>query len=87
MRLTDSESHQSQPTDLDALMASHHAWQESRREQYVRLAAINPADEDEPALYVDQVFAAAGLATRGAYQKPIKRGRGRPRKDDPNVYV
>lgn len=65
----------------------HHAWQESRREQYVRLAAIDPADEDEPEVWVDQMFAGAGLALRGAYQKPIKRGRGRPRKDDQNVYV
>jgi hypothetical protein len=53
----------------------------------VRLAAADPADEDELALYVDQMFAGAGIALRGAYQKPIKRGRGRPRKDDQNVYA
>lgn len=80
MRLTDSESHQSQPADLDALMASHHAWQESRREGYIRLAAIDPTDEDEPAIYVDEAFAKAGLAVRGEYKPHIRRGPGRPRK-------
>lgn len=53
----------------------------------IRLAAADPSDEDEPAIYIDQMFAGSGLALRGEYRKPIKRGRGRPRKDDQNVYV
>lgn len=65
------------------------AWYAAYKEAspLVRLAAEDPSNDCETPIYVDQAFAKAGLAVRGEYKKPIKRGRGRPRKDDTNVYV
>lgn len=46
----------------------------------VRLAADDPSDDCEPEVWVDQMFAGAGLALRGEYKPHVKRGPGRPKK-------
>ena len=46
----------------------------------VRLAADDPSNECETPIYVDALFANAGIALRGEYKPHVKRGPGRPRK-------
>ncbi len=64
---------------METTPQQHHDWLANRYAEHppIRLATLH--DEVEEEVLVDQLF--AGVAhVRGVYAEPVKRGRGRPRK-------
>lgn len=67
-------------TNYEELEASHDEWLASHYQEHPPIRLAEPAGYDGEATYVDEVFSKAATI-RGIWQPVVKRGPGRPRKN------